>query len=162
VAALAAYLGVGRTAVMITDVSDVLKRLASVHQYDQGARAGNWAAMWLFVAVPMLAVSVLEARYRGWELLRWSTSIVIAGLVGALSGVLWIRAFNRTRYVVDGGSIERCSPWPRRSWRLSGEEIAEIAYERFRRNWRLVLTLRDGGRAVIVATATMRQKLGLS
>jgi len=76
--------------------------------------------------------------------------------------VLWIRAFNRTRYIVEARWIECCSPWPGRSWKLSGEDIAGVACERLHWNWRLVLTLRGGGKTVVVPTATMRQRLGLS
>lgn len=138
-----------------------VERLRGVHAYDRGTRAGNWVAIWVFVALSLGVGGVAEAYLRGWQTIRLTPFLEVACGLAAVAGWAWIRAFNRTSYHVEDGSIQCVTAWPRRGWKLCVEEIETLQFEPSHGRWSLQLHLRGGARKRMVLTRSMTEALGL-
>jgi hypothetical protein len=139
----------------------LLTLLSGEHFYDRSARLGNWFALWVFVALPAVLVGIAVALLEGAKDIRLSPLLVLAAVMGAIAGAVWIITFNRTHYRVSDRAVERITVWPRRSWRVGVEDIENTVLEASHGHWILWLKLRGGLRRKIGLTRSMREKLSL-
>jgi hypothetical protein len=140
----------------------VLAALAGEHSYDRGTQRGNWFALWVFVFLPLVLAGVAESYLRGWQDVRVTPVLIAAGVLGAIAGAVWISTFNRTRYRIGEEEVVCVTPWPRRPWRLTAEEIEGASLEPSHGHWVLRLRIRgSGARHRLVLTKSMRERLGL-
>jgi len=139
----------------------LLFRLRGAHSVDSRGRVWNWCAIWLFSVVPGLFVGLGEAYVRGWETFQFTPLTYSACVLSGVVGGAYIRAFNRSHYVVENTSVSRVATWPLYSWIIATHEIQHATLVPGRGpNWVLVLRLRKGWRKKIVLTKSMREALG--